>query len=561
VRLHLDTRTNRPGGGVTSRSAEASAETVRLGRGTDNEVQLADPRVPLRAATIHQIPEGIRIEAAGSQTLLVNGALTRIAMLTPGDRVDIGPFQLGVAAATEGFDLSLTIERQEQAGDAEQALRDRSRLTLAECLISKRKLAWVFATIIAVLFIALPLSEQLIGGSDNRAYRKVEARSGGQGYDIVWRSGEMMNEHKYFANDCVACHEKPFQVVADQACTNCHAAVTQHADKKHFSGPNVAGKTCTSCHKEHQGSAPQLVKRQALCVSCHADLKDDAPSTTLLNVSSFVGDHPEFRPTVSVAPESHGWKRISLDQTPRETSNLKFSHKAHADAKKMKWPDGRNEAVKCGFCHQPQVDGGRMIKVEQESKCGVCHRLSFEKTDPKRTVTHGKPDLVARELREYYANRALEGGVEEEAAPLVVRRRPGTAINDAERLEALGWARKKAEDAIAYMFSKSQCGTCHTVTETADGAPTVKPVQLTADWQPKSWFSHRKHEQSKCGSCHATEASESSADVLLPLIATCRKCHADETSQNKVPSPCGSCHLFHQPDLEPVKATKSASKQ
>jgi hypothetical protein len=48
----------------------------------------------------------------------------------------------------------------------------------------------------------------------------------------------------------------------------------------------------------------------------------------------------------------------------------------------------------------------------------------------------------------------------------------------------------------------------------------------------------------KCITCHeAAPQSEATTDVLLPKVATCRKCH--DARGTASPS-CLECHLFHE---------------
>src|SRR5262249_47838679 len=74
----------------------------------------------------------------------------------------------------------------------------------------------------------------------------------------------------------------------------------------------------------------------------------------------------------------------------------------------------------------------------------------------------------------------------------------------------------------------------------------IAPIHVTTAWMPKAHFDHSKHRTSECKECHAAEKSTKSADVLMPDITTCRKCHAGGTPMpERVTSTCISCHDFH----------------
>jgi predicted CXXCH cytochrome family protein len=75
-------------------------------------------------------------------------------------------------------------------------------------------------------------------------------------------------------------------------------------------------------------------------------------------------------------------------------------------------------------------------------------------------------------------------------------------------------------------------------------------VSLQDSFFPKAKFSHAAHEGATCTSCHAALTSESSEDVLLPSIETCRSCHAGEHTEIRTPSTCVSCHDFHSETVD-----------
>jgi hypothetical protein len=272
----------------------------------------------------------------------------------------------------------------------------------------------------------------------------------------------------------------------------------------------------------------------------------------LTNVSDFGSNHPQFKPTIWQDPGKGIKKRISLDDSPIEVSNLKFPHKTHMNKKRMRNPTtGKNTQLECASCHVPDISGVYIQPVKMEEHCGDCHVLTFDSIAAKRTVSHGKPETVHRELTEFYSSLALKGGVMDKTAPKVVRRRPGTPLIKEERKAALQWAMLKTEKASRYLFSASQCGSCHEVIKDKNNASgySVEPVKVAQIWQPKSVFNHGKHKDVSCAECHAADTSMKSSDVLLPKIEGCQTCHGGEQATDKIPSTCISCHGFHRDDV------------
>jgi predicted CXXCH cytochrome family protein len=73
-------------------------------------------------------------------------------------------------------------------------------------------------------------------------------------------------------------------------------------------------------------------------------------------------------------------------------------------------------------------------------------------------------------------------------------------------------------------------------------------------------FDHAKHAPVACDACHAARQSDSSADLLVPGIETCLKCHGAGTAAFKVTSTCTSCHVFHRQELGPMRMKEAAAK-
>src|SRR5262245_41456713 len=91
---------------------------LRIGRGTENEVQLPDLRVDLVAAAMFPRGEKFSIQAIGPSLLRVNGQNARSAIVGTGDEILIGPYRIQLVDPPEGCATSLVVELVQPLGDA-----------------------------------------------------------------------------------------------------------------------------------------------------------------------------------------------------------------------------------------------------------------------------------------------------------------------------------------------------------------------------------------------------------------------------------------------------------
>ncbi len=96
----------------------------------------------------------------------------------------------------------------------------------------------------------------------------------------------------------------------------------------------------------------------------------------------------------------------------------------------------------------------------------------------------------------------------------------------------------------------------------------VLPPKIPARWLPHSRFRHNRHDMLECYECHLVRPpvdpqaadvrsdagsifqSSSAGDLLMPSIATCRKCHGSPVStpipgRVKARDDCIECHGYH----------------
>lgn len=451
-------------------------------------------------------------------------------------------------------------------------------------------------------WLAAPIPPRLGGGmipSDPDELKRLLARAMAAP-DHAWDSGPVSRVHANIAASCTACHRNPFEAVDDSTCLDCHRGIKDHArpaDLVNAAGPGtpierisaavgeqlgLAPGRCGSCHREHNGNEDLVRVHQAFCGDCHRTLTASLPSTRLLNATDFGVDHPQFRPTIPHPAGLDETRRVSLDEAPRETSGLKFSHAQHlaADggvtkmARELGTARGYGAPLDCAQCHTPDAAGALFEPIRMDRHCSACHDLTFELDDGyRRVLPHGQPRDVAAMLRDHF----LAGELERAALPApepgradVGRRRPGeraVTIAPEDQVKAYLNAEEATARALERAFSaekKGLCVGCHDVSReamAAFAAYRVAPVRLAERYLPLARFDHAKHGTANltCASCHAAARSTVSADVLLPPIGkvgdlgacrpgeicSCRNCHAGEDAAGATPSACLACHVYH----------------
>jgi predicted CXXCH cytochrome family protein len=549
------------------RDKEFNGGQLSIGRATDQDIQLSGLRVGLRHASISVTSGGqFRIQARGNSPVQLNDEMVQSALLQVGDRVRIGHHQLTLLQPSPGYELEIAIEQVHSARGTElqqELLARAQRAVEPPRWFNMRIWSWGLLLGILVMFLVAPLVGFSIP-SVNQVLRGMLPFMS----DRVWNSGALAKGHQFFGEDCNACHQAAFTSVRNEVCLECHQDQPHHADLKTFEVPALEEGRCASCHKEHNGDQAFATVNQGLCLDCHQDIKDVASKSELRDVDKrFPEGHPQFRATLITHRDGKDQSnRIELNakKAPKELSNLDFSHKIHLDKQGLLSPEGKapggKEVLTCASCHTPEPGGQRMQPVRFEEQCHRCHLLTFDtdndpatdRDEAKLEVPHGNRLAVLHFLESYYAMRALEGGYPSISAPEVVqrRRRPGKKLTEAERSEALEWARNITQDVGAELFEYRACNLCHTVTM---NGPSVKewaitPVRVARQWFPKARFDHGKHKavEDNCDQCHKqAHDSKESEDILLGGKEDCEECHAYPETKHALESTCTTCHGFH----------------
>lgn len=533
------------------------APSLRIGRGTDQELQLSDMRVALAHAEIEPFQGGpYRIEAKTANGVWVNGGPCPGSRLDFNDTIDCGHYRLTILKPDFGVDLAILVEEQSLAADRPGG--SGSYVTeLRNTRLSRRGLAWAGFLLVLLTMLVIPLSVRY-GTSSAGAPGQPQAKALAWPNDEVWNSGTISSTHAYFETDCASCHVEPFTQVRNDACLACHDTIHHHAhDPELLALDDFSGAMCTDCHHEHNGPDGTLVRLPSLCTDCHASPQERFPGTKLESVRSFSNEHPAFSPLVtqydpserkfSAAPVAQGRNALL-----KEDTNLKFPHDLHLAGKGVDAPEGKR-VLACADCHVPDRGEISFEPVTMERHCADCHRLEFDKELPDRVVPHGKPADVAGVIRDQTAAKALTGKVKALGTLPVTpdRRRPGPRPAPVMSKEALAtWSEQQGDQRVREMFEGRLCSKCHIVSPTQDEhlPYAIALVAMREHTMNGAWFNHKPHALTPCADCHEADKSSTSSDVLLPDIANCRGCHGDIDGSSQVRSACIDCHEYHLSD-------------
>lgn len=523
MKLLIVMRTPRAGGRAAQTKKTVTSDWVRVGRNASCEIHLPDPRVALEQGMIVNRDGPVYIEGEGGSQDITRKSV-RSVRLKPGEPIDIGPYRLEALPTPEGYDGAVAVELVRPSAIAPDLASRTSKTTLASIGMTKRRAAWLAALVILILFLAIPAGRVL-----DMPWRDA-AQNLAIG-DRFWNPGPVLFAHQPIATRCVACHEVAFQHVKDRACLACHSTIGHHVGPEMRPAMMFEGARCASCHKDHKGAKTTHRDDDGFCVDCHRDAVSRTRSLRTTTVSDFAADHPAFHVTLP------------------GKSNLKYPHALHLDAKGVKSPDKGRVKLDCASCHQPDASRRMFEPVSFAKHCQECHRLEIEPAVTAREAPHGKPGEAVAMIDEFYSSLALKGvhdsfqkafGVPGEG----LLRRPSEATAQ-ERQDALRLASRKASQVARELFEVRVCNTCHEV-KVGDGTWSVAPVSTTNRWMPHARFDHKSHTQSKCAACHDVAHSKSAADVAMPKIDVCRKCHGgSRPAEKKVTSNCLLCHGFH----------------
>jgi cytochrome c3-like protein len=574
----------RRGAAVMRRSQRASAPRVRLGRGTDNEVPLADIRVGLHAAVLSPRAGGMTIEKVGTSSLTVNGAVVDNASVGAGDEILLGPYRIEVLPPPEGCDGAIQIELMQPMGAALERVTSTARIGLEETGARKRVYAWTGTIVVILAALAAPL----VIFAGKMAPQWHHDGSGALVPTVIgkiWDTGEFSNAHRFFSTDCATCHTNAFQRVADKACLSCHSKVGDHVEHGMplgSVGDQLAALRCIACHTEHRGIAGSVVRDAGLCLDCHKNLAETVPAAGIKDVSGFPKGHPQFRATVVADAASKTTTRVDLGTNPPpvDRPGLKFSHAAHLVP--GGFPALNYREMTCADCHVAEPSGQSFLPITYKGQCQRCHDLAFDKVAlpwPDARVPHGDDRGVITGVWNYYAGLALQGVKDTPGAAATSpneRRAAGVppAAGTPPSAQSMAWVTAKSEAALAVILDdKRGCAYCHFGTGPqgvfdskkilADALPPkgdqphfIAAVSLRTRFLPQAQFDHTQHRGVGCTDCHSSGEALTSGEILIPGIDTCVKCHGTENAELRAQSTCISCHVFHRSERGPMRMSQ-----
>ncbi len=445
-----------------------NAEWLRVGRNSNCELHLPDPRVALAQGLIADRGGLVYLEGkAGARD--ITSQSVRAVRLAPGKPIEIGPYRVEGRAPPPGFDAAIAVELLRPLDEVADLRARTTRVTLASHLPSKRAMAWTLAIIVLALCLAIPAGRVL-----HLPWRQVAAET--PAGDRMWNPGPLMLAHQPIEQRCAACHQAAFQRVRDGACLECHRTTGQHVGADLQKAVALDTARCATCHRDHKGVRAVFRDDDRLCIECHASLHARVPGTGAGDASDFGTAHPAFRISLGAAPEAVRVRQQA--GTPmKQSTNLRFPHATHLDPKGVRSPDRGRVVLDCSGCHHPDASRRGFEPIAMARDCQACHRLRFEPAVTTREVPHGKPADAATVIEEFYANLALKGtpdsfrkafGVPGEG---LVRRAGGAG--DAEREDALRMAGVKAARVARELFEVRVCNTCHAVSRDPSAAPRL----------------------------------------------------------------------------------------
>ena len=311
------------------------------------------------------------------------------------------------------------------------------------------------------------------------------------GKQSAFNAGPLAHAHVLLTNNCSSCHVPAGGFgtkVTETACLACHNAPA-HQAKQTFTP------ACTSCHVEHQGAFRLAATSDASCSQCHGSLKTtDGKTQFAASISSFNSGHPDF---AAVRP----------GHAP-DPGTVKLSHQVHMKAD-LKGPDGPVQ-LQCVDCH-----GVKSRPPTYAEHCASCHPLVFDSR-----FSEPAPHQDTRTVHDFVVRKYTEVG------------------------NSSAWVAQRVAEAERLLWQKS-CKECHVLTYPApDARPEIPKSAIPVRWMTHAKFDHQAHQLVTCTECHAqAKTSNNTADVLLPGITTCQKCH--NGGRNSADTRCSECHDYH----------------
>lgn len=475
-------------GEVREKTLEVHGETLRIGRGVSNDLQLEDLTVSLNHAEIRRDEQGRYIlrDTSQAQATYVNRALVEEAVLHPGDVIRIQHYLLSVSQPNLSEPLVLAVEDAPKA-QVEPSLALMPKLQLS----SGRWTKWRIAAVLTLLVLMGSVVALALGQRE------------------VFMPGAVSVKHSKFANQCEVCHAsvKPvWSFVENKACETCHRPdILSPAHFKHevaLSPPPL----CASCHLEHKGQRVLADVPDQKCVQCHGELKaKDQSVPGIAAVHGFASDHPEFAISRLRSDREAPPLRVRLDDKAqlKDDGRLKLNHALHLKLEKDYLEARGIKPLTCTECHRSDDEGRYMQPISFQRDCAQCHAGDIELAPllPGRSVTHGRqPEILRRQLEEIFSAVYLQAHPEEAKKPehlrwIPGRRLPGQPQSAQERYVLDG--RAEAEK-ILFSPKVKKCLKCHSA-EPFEPSQTAVASEVRSDSIPVTAQDSQEAQQSPPG--------------------------------------------------------------
>jgi hypothetical protein len=360
---------------------------------------------------------------------------------------------------------------------------------------------------------------------------------------------EASNGLRKWVEAAAAAKPHPFQFAAfthpaentpspmDERCADCHRGRQFHnSNLKHE-------QSCLKCHQEHRGDTGLIVKSSEQCIDCHGEVQRmntvsgglfsaGALARRTAPITRFSRDHPEFAPIASKVADPN---------------TLRFNHQKHL-ANPVVGPNGK--PLECANCHQEDAAGEYHKRIRFEQHCQSCHSLQLDPETPELQLPHGDSDFVkaflsslprqyeeyAQRVRGITEKRALKSFVDSQMRRFEERRLAGASVE-----EDVFLSRARKQPATGNIVPFYGCAYCHEVTGRGNSVQVVK-AEVPVRWLAKGAFHHRQHQNVSCTTCHSAPASSQTADVLLPSVKVCERCHRSNAAPGEG---CLVCHNYH----------------
>jgi hypothetical protein len=448
----------------------------------------------------------------------------------------------------------------------------------------------------------------------------------------LWASpGPVAAAHATIEMKCATCHVEFTPIrddawaklwsadrhAADANCRACHHDLSHdNADPLgHHLTTNADLLCCSTCHHEHLGRSHLLAHTtDSSCTMCHGrekvaellveQVKSVFPkgSPAWSKVTSFDGDHPDFRSLTNGDPRKLKFTRFShrLHMTPGMA--IDKDHKPvftvgvlTTTADKARYAPGQPDddlvRLDCASCHQLQgggsgkaaaglpsavsskdSSGAYMQPVVFELHCQACHPLTIDPSkesrsgagfaaavEPEATVPHRLArDKLATAVRSHWEHRYLT-----EHPEAVKAHSPKPDHSFAENKEAEAWIKDRITASLNHL--RATCQKCHEYDDLRSDVKAiddkladellqpVAPVRIPRPWLQFAKFNHASHRSTtldgrtiRCTDCHRGADGEEQSTATIMTTKTSANDIASDAAHSPLMLPhrdiCIKCH-------------------